>query len=677
MKILNNLKIKHKLIFSYSILFSFQIIIMIIIIGIYAAGLFKEQQMESAQTIVVNSAEMLELTLNSSIKNYLRAVAEKDYDIIEKIYYRYPRAEAYKRIREIILSQPVGETGYVAGVRSDGLLMIHPKSEGVNAIQYDFMKKATEMKNGYLEYSWANKGEDTEREKAGYMRYFKPMDMIIWVSTYKSEFTDLINSKDFEKKLLDIKIGRTGYMFVVDGKGEFIIHPKLQGTNLIKDQDPLMTSLYSRIINEKTGRINYTWKNPGETREKSKIMYLKHIESLDWYVCGTTYTEELTSNANKIVILMAAFLVIGIILFTFLSYIISSVVTGPVKSTIDTIRNIISGKDFRAHVEVETDDEVGVLAANFNTLIENISGVLLTTRKSTEKINTMIQSLSSSSQETSATANQQAAAVKEIVSTMEDSDQLAKVIDNKIIEVTRTTENSRKVVEQGFDLVRDSIGKMNEINEANKTTIDGIMFLNEKINNIWEIVKIINGIADQTKIIAFNAELEASAAGEAGKNFQIVATEIRRLADSTVNSTAEINKRITEIQKSSDRLLLTSENGTEKISEGNELSNRINSMFGDIRESAEASTDSTKQISISIKQQVSSFEQILLALRQISEGVDNAAISTKETTKVADTLQDLVINLTTLLDLYKLTEKENSESSSYDSGISGRTDADE
>ena len=72
-------------------------------------------------------------------------------------------------------------------------------------------------------------------------------------------------------------------------------------------------------------------------------------------------------------------------------------------------------------------------------------------------------------------------------------------------------------------------------------TISGIKMLGEKIESIWDIVNIINGIADQTKIIAFNAELEASAAGEAGKNFQIVATEIRRLADSTVSSTNEIN----------------------------------------------------------------------------------------------------------------------------------------
>ena len=69
------------------------------------------------------------------------------------------------------------------------------------------------------------------------------------------------------------------------------------------------------------------------------------------------------------------------------------------------------------------------------------------------------------------------------------------------------------------------------------------------MNGIWDIVGIINNVADQTKIIAFNAELEASSSGEAGKNFHIVATEIRRLSDTILDSIKEIKIVIDEIQK--------------------------------------------------------------------------------------------------------------------------------
>ena len=130
---------------------------------------------------------------------------------------------------------------------------------------------------------------------------------------------------------------------------------------------------------------------------------------------------------------------------------------------------------------------------------------------------------------------------------------------------------------------------MTEITDANVSTISGIRELGEKISGIWEIVKIINDIADQTRIIAFNAELEASSAGDSGKNFHIVANEVRRLAAGITKSVDQIKERITEIQHSSDNLIITSESGTEKIREGLELSEKLKTFRAKLAADAEAS----------------------------------------------------------------------------------------
>ena len=252
-----------------------------------------------------------------------------------------------------------------------------------------------------------------------------------------------------------------------------------------------------------------------------------------------------------------------------------------------------------------------------------------------------VQNLSSSSQEISSTSNEQAAAVKEIVSTMEDSDQLAKSIAAKINEVTDVTNTTKDVVNNGFSIIKDSRSKMSEIRDSNLETITEIKSLGDRIESIWDIVNMINGIADQTKIIAFNAELEASSAGDAGKNFQIVATEIRRLADSTVSSTDEIKSKISEIQNSSDKLILASEDGTEKITEGWDLSAKLQQIFEEILKSSEVSANSSDKIAVSINQQVSAFEQILLTLKQISEGIDNFVVSTRSTTEASEKLREM------------------------------------
>jgi len=269
-----------------------------------------------------------------------------------------------------------------------------------------------------------------------------------------------------------------------------------------------------------------------------------------------------------------------------------------------------------------------------------------------------VQNLSTSSQEISSTSNEQAAAVKEIVCTMEDSDQLAKSIAKKINEVTDAANTSKDVINNGFSIIKEAFSKMNEIKDSNLETITEIKSLGDRIESIWDIVNMINGIADQTKIIAFNAELEASSAGDSGKNFQIVATEIRRLADSTVSSTGEIKSKISEIQNSSDKLIITSEDGTEKINQGWELSEKLQKIFEEILSSSEISAKSADQIAVSINQQVSAFEQILLTLKQISEGIDNFVVSTRSTTEASEKLREMADMLHDVIEEYA----ENSES---------------
>ena len=127
-----------------------------------------------------------------------------------------------------------------------------------------------------------------------------------------------------------------------------------------------------------------------------------------------------------------------------------------------------------------------------------------------------IDGLTQISQSTASTSLEQSTGVKEILATMEDTDRQTRNIVDKIADVTTVAEGTENNVNVGFETLQSNLDKMTEITEANVSTISGIRELGEKIGGIWEIVKIINDIADQTRIIAFNAELEASSAGGSG-----------------------------------------------------------------------------------------------------------------------------------------------------------------
>ena len=251
-----------------------------------------------------------------------------------------------------------------------------------------------------------------------------------------------------------------------------------------------------------------------------------------------------------------------------------------------------------------------------------------------------IEGLAEIAQSTSSTSLEQSTGVKEILATMEDTDRQTRTIVDKIADVTMVAEGTEKNVNVGFETLQSNLDKMTEITDANIATISGIRELGEKISGIWEIVKIINDIADQTRIIAFNAELEASSAGGSGKNFHIVANEVRRLAAGITNSVDQIKKQIAEIQHSSDNLIITSESGTEKIREGLELSEKLKEKFSDIQSSSEITVESANQIKEIIHQQSAAFDQIVATVRQISSGIENFSNSTGTVNNTAHKLQE-------------------------------------
>ncbi len=265
--------------------------------------------------------------------------------------------------------------------------------------------------------------------------------------------------------------------------------------------------------------------------------------------------------------------------------------------------------------------------------------------KVSENLLSETQNLVVASRETAATSQDQSAAVKEIVATMEDSNTLSENISTKIKDVAGVATKTSADVLSGVETLAQNVAQLREIFDANQETIEGIKALSDKIENIWDIVTLINSVADQAKIIAFNAELEASSAGEAGKNFHIVATEIRRLADGIIDGTKEIKERINEIQQSSDSLIIKSESGTAKINEGCEKAKELESKFNSIKSSAEITATSSADITNIIQQQATASEQILITLKQISAGVENFTQATENISTSSTKLKTLAENL--------------------------------
>ena len=125
------------------------------------------------------------------------------------------------------------------------------------------------------------------------MTYFKPWDWIISASSYREEFTQIININSFRKSILSIQFGKTGYPYVIDSKGTLIIHPFQEGKNIFDAKDANGRAFIQEICRNKNGEIIYPWQNPGEKKPREKLVIFNYIPEFDWIVASSSYVEEI------------------------------------------------------------------------------------------------------------------------------------------------------------------------------------------------------------------------------------------------------------------------------------------------------------------------------------------------------------------------------------------------
>jgi len=350
--------------------------------------------LDNLESITESTYNLIDSAVNTSIRNYLRAISEKNKDIIESYYEKYKSGEltedeAKREVERVILSQKVGDSGYIYVLDSTGVLQIHPQMKNSDISDYDFINKQIEMKHGYIEYIWKNPDDKNVRPKVLYMTYFEPWDYIISATSYKSEFIKLVNTSDFKENILSIVLGETGYMYVLNSYGDLIIHPKQEGKNIYDSVDTKGNYFIQEIIKNKTGEVIYPWINPGEKSPRDKLVIYKYYKPMDWYLCSGVYIDELYEPINLLKrALLTAFIFI-LILSIIISLIYSRIIINPIKNLEKAASNIMDG-NFNVKIENTRNDEIGKLTDIFNNMaikIKNYMNSLQLTNKKLEEMN--------------------------------------------------------------------------------------------------------------------------------------------------------------------------------------------------------------------------------------------------------------------------------------------------
>ncbi len=358
-----------------------------------------------------------------------------------------------------------------------------------------------------------------------------------------------------------------------------------------------------------------------------------------WIGIWLIFGDEIAASGQAVqdfAMLMALSLVL-LVSWGFILYYMGRKFVGPLNAVVDSVRSACQGEIGRK-VDVKSEDEIGVLAQSYNQMLDLIIYLIRQTQESSKRLSQSASDILSATEQQASGAAEQAASISQTTATMEELASTYRQIAENANQVVSMAEASLGSAENGQQAVMNTLTAMEEIKGRTQQSANKILTLGERSQQIGQVLAIINSIADQTKILALNAAIEAARAGEAGKGFSVVAIEIRKLAESVVDSTSEISTIMNEIQSSANELVMSTEQELKHVQGGVDLAHTTGDSLDQILEMVEQTTVAAKEISAATQQQKSATDQVVKAMREVATVAQQTAAGSKQVAGAAEQL---------------------------------------
>ncbi|MEZ9600413.1 methyl-accepting chemotaxis protein [Vibrio sp. 10N.286.46.A8] len=365
---------------------------------------------------------------------------------------------------------------------------------------------------------------------------------------------------------------------------------------------------------------NQTWGVLFEIPRESVVADANQLDAI--------ISTKLSEGIKTEVIAGISFILFGLAIIAFASL---SIVK-PIRQVVERLNDIASGEgDLTQRLEVKSQDEIGQLSQGFNLFLDKLQHTIKEVIQTTEQVASTTSQAKASASSTRESSESQFKEVDLVATAAEEMTQTSGlVVQNAEIAVDAACEANRSA-QQGQQVIELSAGEMRKLVDRMSSAVPIVEELAKNNGNITEILSVIEGISEQTNLLALNAAIEAARAGEQGRGFAVVADEVRNLASRTQSSVGEIRAVI-------DKVHAGTQDVVEAIQEGNILANdtalhvqKAVEDLGSIFTSIEAISDMNNQIVRAAEEQQSvsgEVNQSVVNIRDLSAKIlDQAAAS--------------------------------------------------
>lgn len=364
------------------------------------------------------------------------------------------------------------------------------------------------------------------------------------------------------------------------------------------------------------------------------ICAVKKIISLDSQLAMHTYIERLTGDLRAV-----------------------SLSKDDIESVMSTYSAFIAGVskgDLAERIEVQGEDDLSRFGINLNNMAQSLSQIAQGVREVSTSMRVTSKQLQGVVQDQSASASEQASAINETTTALE---QIRASSNQTLEEVQRLGESADKAHQEsshGVQAVDTAVEGVRQIRQEMKGIAETIFSLNEHTQQIGEIIAVVRNLAQQSKMLALNASIEAAKAGEAGKGFAVVAAEVKDLAEQSQQSTAQIQNILQDIRYATDRSVMATEEGTKGAERGLELVERAGEAVHALMEVVGRTATSSQQIVAATRQEAEGITQVTNAMAEINTVITSLVKSMEETRQASAQVNELAENLTDSVSVYKL-----------------------
>lgn len=336
--------------------------------------------------------------------------------------------------------------------------------------------------------------------------------------------------------------------------------------------------------------------------------------------------------------------VVALMLALLCGFLLLRAVTTPLSRLVQAVEVLRTG-DLTGRVSLAQRDEFAALSDGFNRMTEELGTLVGHIQKWGIQVNASATEIAASAKEQQATAAETAATTTEIGATSREISATSRELVKTMNEVAGFAEHSAELAGRGHENLTEMEGTMDRVMAATGTVNGKLAVLNDKAANIGQVVTVIARVADQTNLLSLNAAIEAEKAGEYGRGFSVVATEIRRLADQTAAATGDIEQMVKEIQSAISAGVMGMDRFSEEVGAGIHGMQQVGAQLALIIQQVQALAPRCEAVSEGMKAQSTGAEQITQALTQLSEASQQTVDSLRQSTMATADLNQLASSL--------------------------------